>query len=54
MSPDKSKDMSYEEMVTILTNRFNPFSLEPVQHFKFDCWFRRSTWSFTEFVSELR
>ncbi len=54
VSPDKPGDKSYEELVTILTDHFNPTPSETVQRFKFHSRFRKPMESVAKFVSELR
>ena len=54
VSPAKPGDKSYDQLVTILTDHFNPTPSETVQRFKFHSRFRKPSESVAEFVSELR
>ena len=54
MSPQKSGEKLYEELVSVLADHFNPTPSETVQRFKFHSRFRKPSESVAEYVSELR
>lgn len=54
ISPEKPKDKTYEQVVLILKNHFNPQPSEIVQRYKFDSRTRKLEESVTEYVAELR
>lgn len=54
LSPAKSGEKTFAQLVTLLKNHFNPKPSEIVQRFKFDPRMRRPTESVAEYVAELR
>ena len=52
MSPQKLGDKSYEELVSVLADHFNPTPPKMVQRFKFHSRFRKPSESVAEYVSE--
>lgn len=54
LSPVKPSERTYQQLVTMLRNHFNPQPSEIVQRFKFDSRTKKSTETVTEYVAELR
>lgn len=54
LNPEKPKDKTYQQVVLILKNQFNPQPSEIVQRYKFDSRTRKPEESVTEYVAELR
>ncbi|XP_026176653.1 zinc finger CCHC domain-containing protein 9 [Mastacembelus armatus] len=54
LSPEKPKDKTYQQLVLLLKDHFDPKPSEIVQRFKFDSRMRKPNESVTEFVAELR
>ncbi len=54
LSPAKPGEKTFEQLVTLLKNHFNPKPSEIVQRFKFDSCMRKPTESVAEYVAELR
>ncbi len=54
LSPDKSVAKSFEELVSLLKNHFNPKTSEIIQGWKFNSRNRRHDESLVEYVAELR
>uniref|UniRef100_A0A1A7YSF0 Gypsy retrotransposon integrase-like protein 1 n=2 Tax=Iconisemion striatum TaxID=60296 RepID=A0A1A7YSF0_9TELE len=54
LSPIKPKEKTYDELVTLLKNHFDPKPSEIVQRYKFDSRSRKPEESVMEYVAELR
>ncbi|KAI7797170.1 hypothetical protein IRJ41_014565, partial [Triplophysa rosa] len=54
LSPTKPSERSYQQLVTMLKDHFNPQPSEIVQRFKFDSRTKKPTETMTEYVAELR
>ena len=54
LAPDKPGDKSYTQLVTTLTNHFNPTPSEAVQRYKFNTRVRKPGESVSTYISELR
>ncbi|XP_053724301.1 uncharacterized protein LOC128760685 [Synchiropus splendidus] len=54
LSPDRPKDKTYQELVNLLKNHFDPKPSEIVQRYKFDSRSRMPGESVMDFVAELR
>lgn len=54
LSPIKPSEKTYQELITLLKNHFNPQPSEIVQRFKFDSRTKKPTETVTEYVAELR
>lgn len=53
LSPDPPKSKSYDQLMDLLKNHFNPKPRKIVQCFKFDSCSRRPDETITDFVAEL-
>ncbi|XP_061570028.1 uncharacterized protein K02A2.6-like [Cololabis saira] len=54
LSPDKPKDKSFQELVLLMKNHYDPKPSEIVQRYKFDSRNRKPSESVMEYVAELR
>ncbi|XP_052405263.1 uncharacterized protein LOC127951422 [Carassius gibelio] len=54
LSPTKPSEKTYQPLITMLKNHFNPKPSEIVQRFKFDSRTKKPTETVTEYVAELR
>lgn len=54
ISPDKPKDKTYQQLVQLLKNHFDPKPSEIVQRFKFDSRNRKPDEAVMDYVAELR
>lgn len=54
LSPEKPKDKTYQQLVLLLKNHFDPKPSEIVQRYKFDSRSRKQNESVLDYVAELR
>ncbi|XP_039543047.1 uncharacterized protein K02A2.6-like [Pimephales promelas] len=54
LSPTKPSEKTFQQLVTLLKNHFNPQPSEIVQRFRFDSRMKKPTETVTEYVAELR
>lgn len=54
LSPEKPKEKTYNQLVTLIKNHFDPKPSEIVQRYKFDSRQHRPSESVTDYVAELR
>ena len=54
IAPEKPGDKTFDELVKVLTDHYNPAPSEIVQRYKFHTRIRQSGESITKFVAELR